>query len=118
MLIDELRLVAPYWPFVLVAVTFAWLLKNKYGAGLNRYPGPILAGYTNWWRFFDALARSPERTHIRLHRTHGDIVRLGPRVLSFADPKAVKTIYGLNKGFVKVCVAKNTIHVSVEESHH
>ncbi|KAI9659075.1 MAG: hypothetical protein M1821_002035 [Bathelium mastoideum] len=102
MLIGELlRVLIPYWPFVLVGAAAAWLLNNKYGSGLNRYPGPALAHFTNWWRFFDALARSPERTHIRLHREHGDIVRLGPNVLSFADPKAVKTIYGLNKGFVK-----------------
>lgn len=102
MLIDELLLLAPYWPFLLAGATLVWLLKNKYGNGLNKYPGPSLAGYTNYWRFLDALGRSPERTHIHLHRKHGDIVRLGPKVLSFADPKAVKTIYGLNKGFVKV----------------
>jgi len=40
-------------------------------------------------------------THIALHRKHGDVVRLGPNVLSFADPQAIKIIYGLNKGLVK-----------------
>ena len=28
-------------------------------------------------------------------------MRLGPNVLSFADPRAIKIIYGLNKGMVK-----------------
>ena len=103
MLLGEiLKAATPYWPLILVGAVAIWLLNNKYGSGLNKYPGPALAQYTNLWRFFDALARTPERTHIRLHREHGDIVRLGPNVLSFADPKAVKTIYGLNKGFVKV----------------
>ena len=46
--------------------------------------------------------RRPEATHIKLHAQHGDIVRLGPNALSFADPKALKVIYGLNKGFTKV----------------
>ncbi|KAL9092982.1 MAG: hypothetical protein Q9165_004120 [Trypethelium subeluteriae] len=102
MLIDELfRVLLRYWSFTIVGGTAAWLLWNKYGRGLNKYPGPPLAHYTNWWRFFDALNRTPELTHIRLHREHGDVVRLGPNVLSFADPKAVKTIYGLNKGFIK-----------------
>lgn len=50
----------------------------------------------------DVYRRRPEVTHISLHRKHGDIVRLGPNALSFADPKALKAIYGLNKGFVKV----------------
>ncbi|RYO73661.1 hypothetical protein DL764_010439 [Monosporascus ibericus] len=39
---------------------------------------------------------------LRLHAKYGDVVRLGPNTLSFADPKALKSIYGLNKGFVKV----------------
>jgi hypothetical protein len=49
--------------------------------------------------------RRPELEHIRLHEKHGEVVRLGPNCLSFSDPKALKTIYGLNKGFVKVCIS-------------
>ncbi|KAL9943425.1 hypothetical protein ACHAPW_007682 [Verticillium nonalfalfae] len=55
----------------------------------------------NWWRFYDVWGQRPENTHIALHKKHGDVVRLGPNTLSFADPAALKTIYGLNKGFVK-----------------
>jgi hypothetical protein len=103
MLLSEvLPFLAAYWPFILPTTVVLWLLRNKYRNGFNKYPGHPLAGYTNFWRFFDALGRSPEKTHIQLHRRYGDIVRLGPNTLSFADPKAVKTIYGLNKGFVKV----------------
>jgi hypothetical protein len=46
--------------------------------------------------------RMSELTHIALHRKHGDIVRPGPNTLSFSNPNAMKSIYGLNKGFVKV----------------
>ncbi|KAI9692727.1 MAG: hypothetical protein M1820_009432 [Bogoriella megaspora] len=102
MLLNEiLPLLRTFWPLVAVGSIVVWLLRNKFHNGLNKYPGAPLAAYTNWWRFLDALNRSPERTHIKLHRQYGDIVRLGPNVLSFGDPKAVKTIYGLNKGFVK-----------------
>ena len=80
----------------------AHLLHNKLYKGLNKYPGHPLAAYTNWWRFWDVSQRHPEVTHMNLHKKHGDIVRLGPNVLSFADPKAIKTIYGLNKGMTKV----------------
>ena len=48
------------------------------------------------------LGRKHEWTTLKLHREHGDIVRLGPNMLSFGDPKALKVIYGLNKGFIKV----------------
>ncbi|KAH6665496.1 cytochrome P450 [Halenospora varia] len=36
-----------------------------------------------------------------LHTENGDIVRLGPKCLSFASPEALKETYGLNKGFIK-----------------
>lgn len=97
-----LSLPLSYWPLLLGAVLTLHLLHNKFYKGLNAYPGHYLAGYTNWWRFWDVLNQHPERTHIQLHRKHGDVVRLGPNVLSFADPKAVKVIYGLNKGMTKV----------------
>ncbi|CAI4217434.1 unnamed protein product [Parascedosporium putredinis] len=64
-------------------------------------PRPLLASLTNWWRFFDVRGRRPEITHIDLHRKYGDVVRLGPNTLSFSNPKALKAIYGLNKGFIK-----------------
>jgi len=90
-----------YWPVVLIGAIAIHLLNNKYYNGLNKYPGHPLAAYTNWWRFFDALNRRTEQTHLALHRKYGDIIRLGPNVLSFADPRAIKIIYGLNKGMKK-----------------
>ncbi|EMD60387.1 hypothetical protein GGP41_000714 [Bipolaris sorokiniana] len=102
MIVNEiLPLLVRYWPLVLATTTLAFLLNNKYWKGLNKYPGPRLAGYTNWWRVLDVYTRNHHWNIIALHRKHGDIVRIGPNVLSFADPKAIKTIYGLNKGFTK-----------------
>ncbi|EME89142.1 uncharacterized protein MYCFIDRAFT_76504 [Pseudocercospora fijiensis CIRAD86] len=98
---ELLKALINYWHIVLVALLAAHLASNKYYKGLNKYPGPRLAAFTNWWRYFDVLSRKAERTHLDLHRKHGDIVRLGPNVLSFADPRAIKIIYGLNKGFTK-----------------
>lgn len=102
MLAEEITpLIRTYWPVLLLAGLAVCLLRNKYQKGLNKYPGHPLAAYTDCWRFFDALTRRTEQTHLRLHRQYGDIVRLGPNVLSFADPRAIKTIYGLNKGMIK-----------------
>ena len=36
----------------------------------------------------------------KLHERYGTIVRIGPNVLSFTDPNAIKEIY--NRRFVKV----------------
>lgn len=91
-----------HWLIMLLLFLVHYLAKNHFYHGLQKHPGPFLASLTDWWRFFDVLGRRPHITHIKLHRQHGDIVRLGPNVLSFADPRALKTIYGLNKGFTKV----------------
>lgn len=99
---EILHLVLQHW-LSAVGVSFvAWLAWNRYRHGLNKYPGPFLASLTDWWRFIDVWNRRPDMTHIKLHEKHGDVVRLGPNTLSFADPVALKAIYGLNKGFVKV----------------
>ncbi|KAK7742358.1 hypothetical protein SLS53_004503 [Cytospora paraplurivora] len=93
--------VLQHWPTLLALPVLAWLLRNRYQNGLNQYPGPFLASLTDWWRFVDVWKRRAELTHLKLHEKHGDIVRLGPNYLSFADPAALKAIYGLNKGYVK-----------------
>lgn len=95
-------LLQEFWPLIFPSVIVAYFLRNKYGYGIHRYPGPFLAGFTDLWRFVDVYGRRSEKTFIELHEKYGDVVRIGPNVLSFADPKALKTIYGLNKGFKKV----------------
>lgn len=102
LLAEALPLIKAYWPLLTLALLAAHLIHNKFYKGLNKYPGHPLAAYTNWWRYWDVSKLHSQETHIALHKEHGDIVRLGPNVLSFADPKAIKTIYGLNKGMTKV----------------
>ncbi|KAI1812409.1 cytochrome P450 [Poronia punctata] len=96
-----LGFLAQYWAPVAVLTIGVWLVRNRYYNGLNKYPGPFLASLTDLWRFFEVWGRRSEVTHRQLHAKYGDVVRLGPNTLSFADPAALKTIYGLNKGFVK-----------------
>ncbi|CCF41908.1 cytochrome P450 [Colletotrichum higginsianum] len=93
--------VAQHWLSIGLLLVVTWLVKNHYNNGLNKHSGPFLASLTDWWRFFDVKGCRPEVTHRKLHEQYGDVVRLGPNTLSFADPAALKTIYGLNKGFVK-----------------
>ena len=102
MLVNEiLHFLFAYWPLAVIGAVAFYLVRNKFYNGLQKYPGPFVAAYTNWWRFYDNTTRKTQQTHIALHRHHGDVVRLGPNVLSFADPRAIKIIYGLNKGMTK-----------------
>ena len=91
-----------YGPCIILITIFFHLTGNYFNRGLHRYPGPFLCAITNWLRFFKAWQRTPEQWHIDLHQKHGNIVRLGPNCLSFGNPKAIKTIYALGKGFTKV----------------
>lgn len=102
MLEDILLNLGRFWHLILPAVLTAYLASQYFKNGLNKYPGPVLARFTDIWRAVDVYKRRPDITHNELHRKHGSIVRLGPNTLSFSDPAAIKTIYGLNKGFVKV----------------
>lgn len=97
-----LSLLLQYWRVVVLLIIIIRIGQNYFNRGLHRYPGPLIASLTDWWRFFDVLGRRPDITHLRLHKNHGDIVRLGPNTLSFGNPQALKAIYGPNKGFIKV----------------
>lgn len=86
-------------PFLLITFKF---LRNKYQPGIYSIPGPTLAGFSNFWRFWDALTRIPHDTHIRLHRQYNSpLVRVGPRSVSFSDPEWIPKVYGLTSGFTK-----------------
>ncbi|KAK1775550.1 cytochrome P450 [Copromyces sp. CBS 386.78] len=74
---------------------------NYFNHGLNKYPGPFLASLTNWWRFFLVSGQKCQETHIKLHSQLGNVVRLGPNCLSFADPQAAKVIYSLKNNLNK-----------------
>ncbi|KAI1077430.1 cytochrome P450-like protein [Whalleya microplaca] len=95
------EVLARQWPLVLLATTVLYLARNYFRRGLNKYPGPFLAQFSDWPRFYKVWLRRPEQWHIRLHEKYGDVVRLGPNALSFGNPNVIKTIYGLGKGFTK-----------------
>nr|KAK5441755.1 hypothetical protein LTR18_006677 [Exophiala xenobiotica] len=100
---EGLRLLRANLPSLLVGLILIHLVVNKYyRRQLNSIPGPFLAGFTDLWRFFDALFANPHETHIKLHRQTGSsLVRIGPRTVSVSDPALIPKIYGLNSGFTK-----------------
>ncbi|KAJ0420668.1 cytochrome P450 [Aspergillus carlsbadensis] len=78
------------------------LLNNRYNTGLLTYPGPFFASMTTAWRVRDAYVNGDKRpSYVALHRKYGDVVRLGPRELSFASPAAISDIYRPEKGMAK-----------------
>ena len=84
-----------------LAAIIIHLTRNYFTPGASSVPGPFLAKLTNLWRFIDVAQGRPDITQNALHEKHGDYVRLGPNVVSVRNPDVLKTIYGINKGYVK-----------------
>jgi hypothetical protein len=42
------------------------------------------------------------RENVRVHEDYGPIVRIGPNHVSLADPRSMRTIYGVQNVFRKV----------------
>ena len=94
------------WLFLFLVVVLAIrFLSFRYIYGLQRFKGPLLASFTDAWRFSYHFRRKgiPYRD---LHDRYGDIVRVGPNVLSFRDPQAIREIFGAGVNWGKVCSFK------------
>jgi cytochrome P450 family 628 len=62
---------------------------------LRKFPGPFVAGVTALYASFLPARKLNKFEEVgKLHRKYGDYMRLGPRELSVADPRAVPFIYG------------------------
>lgn len=59
-------------------------------------PGPWLAKFTDLYRLIVVWRRDSHDTYLKLHKQHGDIVRIGPNCLSISMPDVINTIYGIS----------------------
>ncbi|KAK7615108.1 hypothetical protein BKA81DRAFT_431730 [Phyllosticta paracitricarpa] len=92
---------ANLFPLLLAAVVLR-LLYNEFKPGIRTVPGPPLAAWTGLWFFFKVRGGKAHRLPIDLHRKYGPQVRINPNKISVADPREIRNIYGLNKGFTQV----------------
>lgn len=62
---------------------------------LAKFPGPRAAGVTEWWKAYVEVVQQESMVHllVKLHKKYGDIVRVGPNELHFANPEAYHDIY-------------------------
>ncbi|KAK3374301.1 cytochrome P450 [Lasiosphaeria ovina] len=90
---------------VFVAVS-GWFVVAWATSPLRKFPGPLLAGWTNLWR----VAQS-SRCHLKameLHEKYGPVVRVGPNLLILDYPELVRTIYGTDEKWCKTEFYKNS----------
>ncbi|RMZ91937.1 hypothetical protein DV736_g808, partial [Chaetothyriales sp. CBS 134916] len=69
---------------------------------LKSYPGPFLSKITMWHHVLSTISKTDnyQRLH-KLHEEYGDYVRVGPNLLSIADPDIVEIAHGSKTRFRK-----------------
>lgn len=77
-----------------VALAGFQLLKNFLTFGFDSPPGPLLARFSDFWRFLDACFGQHHDTIVELHDRYGSVVRIGPNAISVADPVAIDSVLG------------------------
>lgn len=91
-------------------VTILYFLLAPLLSPQRSIPGPFLARFTRLWYFIQIYKGDFERRNISLHEEFGPVVRVAPDEYSVNDVEAARTIYGLGKGFVKVCFIFHSIY--------
>lgn len=91
-----------YFVFLFLFLIVGYLVHVRYGYGMSSVPGPWLASFTDFWRFQAVLHGRFELTNRALHERYGNLVRVGPRCVSVADPYEIPKIYGISRLFPKV----------------
>ncbi|KAL4991599.1 hypothetical protein BDW68DRAFT_135868 [Aspergillus falconensis] len=82
---------------IIAVIVIAWaILHARSYRRLSHIPGPFLAKLTNIPRFTWVLSNKAHDIHVSLHRKYGPLVRLGPNIVSFADPKEVGHVYAFS----------------------
>ncbi len=69
---------------------------------LKDIPGPFWARFTNLQRLLWVKTFRSHEIYQKSHEEYGDLVRIGPNVVSVADPAAIPALYPMRAGFPKV----------------
>lgn len=94
------------WPWTILAAVLILkilhILRVVHQPGLRTLPGHWLASFSRLYKIFlvyDGLCPEKERA---MHKKYGPVVRTGPHHVSFSDPAAISSIYGISTNFPKV----------------
>ncbi|KAI1423699.1 putative benzoate 4-monooxygenase cytochrome P450 [Xylaria sp. FL1777] len=68
---------------------------------LRHIPGPLLPSLTNLPRVFWVKTGQSQNYHKQLHQKYGEVVRMGPNMVSISNPEAIPILYPTRPGFPK-----------------
>ncbi|KAL6232308.1 hypothetical protein BDW75DRAFT_232915 [Aspergillus navahoensis] len=86
----------------ILALILSRLLYNLFQPGLVGIPGPLPARCTDLWRLYKVWQWKFKEDLPALHEAYNStVIRVGPRMVSCSDPRAVVLIYGFHTDFKK-----------------
>lgn len=85
---------------------------------LRHIPGPFLASISNLPRVWWQITGRAHLYHQAAHAKYGDVVRIGPRMVSFSNPEAIPTVYPVRPGFPKVGLSMISLTLFFTPNRH
>lgn len=86
----------------MAGVLLSMLAYRTFFHRLSHYPGPRLAGLIQFHHVWNIKDRIDHYKYVeKLHKQYGDFVRIGPNLLSIADPAIVNIVHGPTTKFTK-----------------
>ncbi|KAH8889601.1 cytochrome P450 oxidoreductase [Thozetella sp. PMI_491] len=86
---------------VFFSIVLLSLLRNRYACGISHIPGPLSMSLTQFVRVFHVWTGRNYDYDLSLHRRYGNVVRIGPRLVSVASVDDLPVIYGVTTKFYK-----------------
>jgi hypothetical protein len=90
----------PIFYIWIVLATVTWYLRPY--LRLRHIPGPFWAKFSNLPRLLWVAGGKAHDVHIAQHRKYGDLVQIGPNVVSVTDPDEIPKIYDFAGKYLKV----------------
>ncbi|KAF8859367.1 cytochrome P450 [Acephala macrosclerotiorum] len=95
----------PLWGWGAILLLFSasfWLHPYFQNVnGLNRFPGPVVGKFSDFWMLLQARKHRISLTIHEQHQKYGDFVRVAPNHISIAHPNSIRDVMGHGNGFLK-----------------
>lgn len=84
------------------SLLLGYLVWKATTSELRSLPGPFLARFSIYYRFWlVSTGRGPIK-YLELHEKYGSVVRTGPNHVSLSDPSMISILYDMKNTFLKV----------------
>jgi hypothetical protein len=99
---SDMRFLSILLPSFIAVTVIAYFLRIRNRPGLRDVPGPWLASISSLDRIWSCATGLQMSYHLKLHKSYGPLVRIGPNHVSFSDASLIPVVYAIGTKFWKV----------------